>query len=57
MKKTTPFRSWVHQQWIENIEEHLTYGESPYKMIEYWEKYKYWLKREFKHQQGKNDLR
>jgi hypothetical protein len=39
---------------MENVEEHLTYGEQPYKIKEYWDRYKFWLKREFKHQQEKN---
>ena len=54
-KEMKPFRMWVHQLWIENIEEHLTYGEKPYNIKEYWDTYKYWLKREYKHQRSKND--
>jgi len=50
-KKQSKFRSWVHHLWIENIEEHLTYGEKPYKINEYWDTYKWWLKREYKYQQ------
>jgi len=49
--KDSPFRLWVQKIWIENTEEHLTYGERPYKIQEYWERYKWWLKREFKHKQ------
>lgn len=47
------FRMWVQNIWIQNCEEHLTYGEEPYKMREYWNKYKYWLKREYQHQRHK----
>ena len=48
-----PFRLWVQQVWYENCEEHLTYGEDPYKLQEYWNKYKWWLKREYRHQRNK----
>jgi len=44
----SPFRKWVHNIWIENCEEHLTYGERPYKIDEYWAIYKWWLKRQYK---------
>ena len=54
-KSQSEFRMWVHRLWIENIEEHLTYGEKPNNINEYWGTYKYWLKREFKHQRSKND--
>jgi len=47
-KTPSRFRAWVYQLWIENSEEHLTYGESPYKIKEYWAKHKYWLKHQFK---------
>jgi hypothetical protein len=47
------FRQWVEEVWRENCEEHLTYGENPYKLQEYWTKYKWWLKREYQHQRQK----
>jgi hypothetical protein len=49
MKKWTPFRKWVHDLWQENCEEHRIYGEDPLLQHEYWNKYKYWLKREYQH--------
>lgn len=55
MKPDTPFKLWVQRIWMENCEEHLTYGEDRYTMEQYWNKYKYWLKREYKHQRQKND--
>lgn len=51
MKKWTPFRNWVHNFWVENCEEHLGFNEKPYNEREYFSKYKYWLKREYQHQQ------
>jgi hypothetical protein len=53
--KTSKFRLWVQEIWYENSEEHLTFKENPYTIKEYWERYKYWLKREFKHQQSKSN--
>ncbi len=51
MKDWTPFRSWVHNLWLDNSEEHTQFNERPYLEQEYFNKYKYWLKREFRHQQ------
>lgn len=48
--QSSAFRSWVHNIWLDNREERLTYGQDPATMNEYWNKYKYWLKREYKHQ-------
>lgn len=47
------FRRWVQELWYENSEEHLTYGEDPYTIKQYWDRYKWWLKREYRHQQNK----
>ena len=54
ISQAKPFRLWVQQVWFENCEEHLTYGEDPYKLQEYWQKYKWWLKREYQHRRKKN---
>lgn len=50
MKPSHPFRLWVQRIWIENTEEHLTYGELPYTMQQYWSMYKWWLRREYRYQ-------
>jgi len=50
-KNSTAFRHWLRNIWLENCDEHRDFGELPYSMQEYFHKYKYWLKREFKHQQ------
>ena len=42
------FRSWVEEVWRENCEERLTYKENPATIKEYWNIYKYWLKKEYK---------
>lgn len=53
MQKITPFRLWLHQIWLDNCAEHDTYGELPYTMQEYWQRYRYWLRREYRFQQRK----
>ena len=47
------FRLWVNEVWRENCEERLTYHQDPATIKEYWNTYKYWLKREYKHQRNK----
>ena len=49
------FRDWLRKIWVENCLEHDHYGELPYTMEEYFQKYKWWLKREFKYQQSRKE--
>lgn len=49
MKDFTEFRAWVHQLWVENCEDHFAHAEPRLGKQEYFQKYKYWLKREFRH--------
>ena len=49
------FRNWVREIWMENCEERLTFHQSPATIKEYWNTYKWWLKREYRHQQTKYD--
>ena len=51
MKK--PFRVWLNEIWLQNCEERLLYNECTYKMQEYFSRYKWWLKREYKYQTNK----
>jgi hypothetical protein len=51
MTKQSTFRRWVYELWVQNTDEHLEYKELPYTQEQYFQMYKYWLKREFKHQQ------
>jgi hypothetical protein len=51
--RSSAFRHWVNELWMENREERLLYGEEPATINQYWERYKYWLKREYKHQRDK----
>lgn len=48
------FRQWVHEMWLENRDELFELRQTPYNQSEYFNKYKYWLKREYKHQTGKH---
>lgn len=45
------FQNWLRNIWLENCQEHDVYGELPYTMQEYFQKYKWWLKREYRYQQ------
>lgn len=51
MGKHSDFRYWLHELWLQNCDEHRDYNELPFTVEEYFQRYKYWLKREFKHQQ------
>jgi hypothetical protein len=55
---TSDFRRWLAEIWRENCEEHLAYNQLPYTLPEYWERYKYWLKREYQYQKkhGKKEV-
>lgn len=50
------FRQWLHELWLQNSDEHREYGQLPYTQAEYFKQYKYWLKREYRHQQGKQHV-
>jgi hypothetical protein len=54
IKPTTVFRLWVQRIWMDNCEERLTVGEDPVTINQYWNTYKYWLKREYQHQRTQN---
>jgi len=49
--KQSPFRNWLQEMWMQHKEEcyewHATLSES--NSEEYFRKYKWWLKREYKH--------
>lgn len=54
VKDPSEFRLWIQRIWMENREERLTVGEDPVTIQQYWDNYKYWLKREYRHQRAKN---
>lgn len=49
--QSSRFKLWVQKIWIDNCEERLTYNENPTTMKHYWNTYKWWLRREYRHQQ------
>ena len=57
MSKHTLFRKWLDNIWRDNCREHEEFGQLPYSLQEYWNRYKYWLKREYRHQHGKAQIK
>ena len=49
------FRPWLQEMWFNHLDELMSLGLRPpkYALKEYFEKYKYWLKREYRHQMRK----
>lgn len=48
----TNFRHWVHNLWLDNCEEKVLYcDEDRLTEQEYFQKFKWWLRREWRHQQ------
>lgn len=47
------FRNWVRELWMDNCEEKLIFNETPATMKQYWNTYKWWLRREYRHQHQK----
>lgn len=55
--KQSKFRTWVSDLYYKNCDEREMLKEDKFKSAkEYFNEYKYWLKREFKHQKNKNSL-
>jgi hypothetical protein len=48
---STPFKLWLQHIYMEHKDEASTYGFKPCDSTTYFRMYKYWLKREYKHQQ------
>lgn len=49
----SPFRLWVQELWFLNKDERLVHREAELRLDEYWNMYKWWLKREYQHRQRK----
>lgn len=52
MKEDSNFRRWVRILWAENTIERQEYQDLPYSINEYWNRYKWWLKREYRFQKS-----
>jgi hypothetical protein len=52
------FRFWCREKWYEHLDELQTHGYKtvPYSQRQYFQLHKWWLKREFQHQQKNNLL-
>jgi hypothetical protein len=51
MKFASSFRHWCQEKWYQHQDELLSYGQPVcYSAQEYFNRYKFWLKREYKHQ-------
>jgi hypothetical protein len=50
MKKTSDFRRWVEMIWRDNCQERQEWREDQQTLAQYFGRYKYWLKREFRYQ-------
>ena len=48
--KDTAFRAWLRHLWQENCIERDEFNELPLTQQEYFNTFKYWLKREFRYQ-------
>ena len=47
----TEFRNWVHNLWVENCEERMLYCDGDrLTEQEYFQRFKWWLRREYQHQ-------
>jgi hypothetical protein len=55
IQKSSAFRQWVEELWRQNCDERLTYSESPATINQYWNNYKWWLKREYRHRQRRTN--
>lgn len=49
------FRIWLHEIWLQNCDEHREYGQVTLTQEQYFQMYKYWLKREYRYQQKNNN--
>lgn len=47
-KPISPFRSWVRNLWLENCEERQIYNDSKLEESEYWNRFKWWIRREYR---------
>jgi hypothetical protein len=50
MKEESSFRKWLQDMYEENCNEHEIFHEKAYTLSEYFSKYKWWLRREYRFQ-------
>jgi hypothetical protein len=50
----SPFRNWAHNRWLDNCEERVLYRDGDrLSEREYFQRFKWWLRREYRHQNKK----
>lgn len=49
-KNDNQFRQWLRQIWWVNREEHHAWGQPGLSFKTYWNMYRWWLRREYRHQ-------
>jgi hypothetical protein len=52
--KSSPFRFWLQRIYMDHKDEAISYGLPVCDADTYFRMYKYWLKREYKHQQAES---
>jgi hypothetical protein len=50
MAQTSDFRRWIEEIWRENCEERREWKDDQQSITEYFSRYKWWLRREFRFQ-------
>jgi hypothetical protein len=45
------FKDWLQDLWYENCEERMSWGNTKLSLSEYFQQYKWWLRREYRFQQ------
>lgn len=45
------FRRWLAEIWRENCEEYRSYGQEPLPLEVYWNRYRWWLRAEYRRRQ------
>ena len=52
------FRMWLQAKWYEHIDELINMGMPPptYNISQYFTRYRWWLRREYRHQQGNQNV-
>ena len=48
-RSVSHFRNWVRNLWIDSCDERLVFKQNPLTAKQYWDTYKWWIKREYQH--------
>ena len=46
------FRQWLHEMWLENCDERGAWHMDKITVQQYFQQYRWWLRREYRYQQG-----